>query len=139
MSLPHLPQEMINKILFEHKGLRTPSAIAMNTLITQVQEDMDSFNDHGKDINYYMTMLGHMKGSKPHDMWAHYLLGHMRHYGDTPDCWIHWGFTQQQHMCLDNEYPEEWCEAWDDPSILPDDPKDMYYPDPLPYPKKNIY
>lgn len=28
-----LPQEMINKILYEHKGLQTPSAKAMKTLI----------------------------------------------------------------------------------------------------------
>ena len=131
-----LPQEMINKILYKHKGLQTPSAVAMSTLITQVQEDMDSFNENGKDINYYMTMLGIMKDSKPQDMWAHYLLGHMRHYGDLPDCWIKrwhdWECFNEgdENMCLDNQFPYEWEEAQEDPSILPDDPKDMDYPDP---------
>ena len=79
-------------------------------------------------------MLGHMKDSKPHDMWAWYLMGHLRHYGNMPDCWIQRPHDYEpfndggdEHMCLDNQYPEEWTEAWEDESILPDDPKDMDY------------
>jgi hypothetical protein len=98
---------------------------------------MDSFNEFGKDINYYMTMLGYMKDSKAHDLWGYYLMGHLRNYGVMPDCWIR--FKRKKDyvpfcprawdalMCLDNCYPDEWTDAWEDESILPDDPKDLSY------------
>ena len=121
----------------------TPSATAMNILITQVQEDMDSFNENGKDINYYRTMLGYMKDSKAHDMWGYYLMGHIRNYGVMPDCWVRFKWKKQADgqvqprvpfsprvwdtYAMDNCFPEEWCDAWEDESILPDDPKDMSY------------
>jgi hypothetical protein len=128
-----LPQEMINKIIYQHEGLETPSAKAMKTLITQVQESMDNFSEYGKDINYYMAMLGYMKESTPESMWGHYLLAHCADYGDMPDCWIHRnGQRLAYDMSLMDIFPREWEDAAeyedeDGEPTLPDDPKDLTY------------
>ena len=149
MSL--LPQEMINKIIYKHKAIETPSAKAMKTLITQVQESMDSFSAFGKDINYYMAMLGYMKKSTPESMWAHYLLGYCRDIDEMPDCWLdqtestrHSAYIyrlREGHFCYDYsmlyDFPEEWEQAELHVDIfsaqniglllLTDDPKDLTY------------
>jgi len=38
-----------------------------------------------------------------------------------------WDMNVGGHFSLIDMFPDEWCDAWEDVSILPDDPKDMTY------------
>lgn len=129
-----LPQEMINKILYEHKGLQTPSARAMKSLIDQVQENMDNFTENEKDINYFLTMLSNMNGGNgPDSMWCQYLM-FVNEFDYNQFKALSWDMKVGYDFSLMDRFPDEWSNAWDDPSILPDDPKDMNYHNSFYYP-----
>ena len=122
---PALPQEMINKILYEYKGLQTPSASAMQVLIDQVKTDMDNFK--GVGINYILIVMSETYGGNGSDsMWCYYLMGWMMegYSDDKPEC-LPW-FNLNVFRTGDT-FPDQFVEACGNYEDLPDDPKEIKY------------
>jgi hypothetical protein len=119
----------------DHK-MKTPSAKAMQTLISQVKTDMDNFSEAGKDIHYFLTMMSNSFGGNGADsMWCYYLLGQMMEFADPPECLPHFNINL---FITTDKFPDEWNEDsakfqghpdWNGETSLPDDPNDLDYED----------
>ena len=61
MKLPRLPLEIINKILYEHKGIQTPSGKIISTLIDKLIPEHETMKeiDETKYTDLFVILYFH--------------------------------------------------------------------------------
>jgi hypothetical protein len=64
MKLPKLPLEIINKILYEHKGIQTPSSKIISTLVDNLIPEHETMKETDEKIYTDLFVILYFHGHR---------------------------------------------------------------------------